>query len=632
MLLAVVLFAPWCAPACATEQINDFHSDITVHRDGSMDVVETIDVVCEQDQIKHGIYRDFPTTYKDNDGSDYVVGFDIRSVGMDGSASPYHTERRSNGVRIYIGDRNSYVSAGRHEYAIAYTTDRQLGFFGDRDELYWNVTGNGWMFPIQNASARITLPAGIRPDSVRTDGWTGPQGATNKDLKSRISPSGIEFSTTAPLGSYEGLTILVSWPKGFVDRSARTVGPSWLLREDRSIPILIFGLIVVLGYFTWAQRKVGIDPAKHAAVPQWEPPDGLGPGAIRYIRQMGYENKALAAALIGAAIKGCVRIDEREDGDGYTLRRLDGDMSRLTVDESAAMRYMLGSANSTSLTCYGTRKLYVASQQFRKLLESKYRKGNFSTNAGYAAVGIVLSVLTIAASTWTGVLHSAISVEGGIGLMFLWGFCLLASLVTKRVRAARFSERAAARAGGMLLFALLWSLPAITIIRAFAASLPIPLIIGALALALTDYIFCRLLKAYTVSGRALMDRIDGFRLYIKTAEGDQLNEIDSPNGNVGRFEKLLPYAIALDVTQQWSERFAEVFAQDSYNYEPDWYHGQALQQFHGAGIGSSIAAMSSFGDAFSSAISSSSSHPGSSSGGSGGSSGGGGGGGGGGGW
>ena len=47
---------------------------------------------------------------------------------------------------------------GQHRYEITYRTTRQIGFFAEYDELYWNVTGNGWTFPIERG-ARDDPPA-----------------------------------------------------------------------------------------------------------------------------------------------------------------------------------------------------------------------------------------------------------------------------------------------------------------------------------------------------------------------------------------------------------------------------------------------------------------------------------------
>ena len=50
---------------------------------------------------------------------------------------------------------------GEHTYELVYRTDRQMGYFADHDELYWNVTGNGWDFPIDRVTARVELPPAI---------------------------------------------------------------------------------------------------------------------------------------------------------------------------------------------------------------------------------------------------------------------------------------------------------------------------------------------------------------------------------------------------------------------------------------------------------------------------------------
>ncbi len=57
-----------------------------------MQVLETIVVESAGVDIVHGIYRDFPTRYRDRAGNRYSVLFDIVSVRRDGNAEPYHTE------------------------------------------------------------------------------------------------------------------------------------------------------------------------------------------------------------------------------------------------------------------------------------------------------------------------------------------------------------------------------------------------------------------------------------------------------------------------------------------------------------------------------------------------------------
>jgi hypothetical protein len=182
LLFALLLLFCFTLPAAAAERILDYHSDITVTRNGDLDVTEIIRVQAEGYKIRHGIYRDFPTRYArpvslpsfvpvelrrfigqltGDLGPSREVGFKILGVTRDGQPEPYHTKSLSNGVRIYIGSRSTNVTPGVHTYRIRYRTDRQLGFFKDHDELYWNVTGTGWDFPIDHASATVHLPGGI---------------------------------------------------------------------------------------------------------------------------------------------------------------------------------------------------------------------------------------------------------------------------------------------------------------------------------------------------------------------------------------------------------------------------------------------------------------------------------------
>src|SRR5215469_14820773 len=145
LMALALLVRPGCAWPAAdlSEHILDFHSDITLREDGSMLVRETITVNSRGTAIRHGIYRDYPTRYQDRLRNHYVVGFELLSAERDGQPEISRVADQSNGKRIYLGDANAMLPPGHHTYVIAYATSRQLGFFSDHDEMYWNVTGNG---------------------------------------------------------------------------------------------------------------------------------------------------------------------------------------------------------------------------------------------------------------------------------------------------------------------------------------------------------------------------------------------------------------------------------------------------------------------------------------------------------
>ena len=142
-------------------------------------------------------------------------------------------------------------------------------------------------------------------------------------------------------------------------------------------------------------------------------------------------------------------------------------------------------------------------------------------------------------------------------------------------------------------------------------------------------LFAKLLKAYTPEGRKMRDSIEGFHMFLATADEQRFDTMNPPKKSLELYEKYLPFAIALDCEVEWGNKFEEIIKTAELDNSAVSSFSYSSRSFH-KNMGSSFAA--SFGGA----ISSASTPPSSSSGGGssfgGGSSGGGGGGGGGGGW
>src|SRR5690606_4933130 len=209
-LLAALLLVLACGAAetRAAEEILGFESHIEVRSDGTLVVTETIAVRAEGHEIRRGIYRDIPTVRYDQSGLRHTAGLTVIDVLRDGRPTPWHSERQGDGIRIYIGEESTWLDPGRYTYTIRYETTRQLGHFDDFDELYWNVTGNFWSFPIRRAVARVDLPAGA--EVLRHAAYTGGFGGRGTDWRaSEGLAHDIVFETTRPLGAREGLPIAV---------------------------------------------------------------------------------------------------------------------------------------------------------------------------------------------------------------------------------------------------------------------------------------------------------------------------------------------------------------------------------------------------------------------------------------
>ena len=551
-------------PGAADERILRYDSDVVIHATGELTVTEEIRVRAEGNEIQRGIYREFPTRYKDRLGNHYVVDFTVMSVLRDGAAEPWHTKNMRNGLRLYIGDSDRFLTPGEYTYQIRFSSNRQVGFFPDHDELWWNATGNGWAFPIDAASARIRLPFNVPAADLGLSAYTGffestENAATTLVIDSRT----VAFTATRPLEPFEGLSVVVEWPKGLMAEPDQAQKVRWFLRDNGAAIVLLVGLVFSLAWYAWAWLRAGRDPAKGVIIPRFKPPTGLSPAASRFVLDMSYDQKSFTAAIISLAVKGCITIEE--SGKEFTLKSLPGHgKAELTDGEAGVLQALLPHhPGSIRMDDKNYQKFQEAGTALRKALKDEYQGRMFHLNTLYLAPPLVVTILT-------GLL--ALAFKGGPITWLVWAFLSV----------------------------------------------------------LMHGFFIWLMRAPTTAGRLIMDEIEGFKMYLDTAEQDRLDRMRSPALTPEVFESFLPYAYALGVENHWCERFARELPeemQQQSGYQPAWYAGN----FHG------MNAINHLGDNFSSslstAISSASSPPGSSSGGGGGGfSGGGGGGGGGGGW
>lgn len=625
--------------ALGPERILAFASDIVIAPNGDYDVTETIRIVSTGDQIKRGIQRDFPTSYRNGLGQRTRVSFDVLAVSRDGRPERYELLDASNGIRVRIGEAETMLPPGEHVYVIRYRTNRQLGRHDGFDEIYWNVTGNGWVFPIDMAEARITLPTQARFGNRAV--YTGPDGstATNAEVVEE-RPGFIHFRTTAPLGSYSGLTVAAAFPKGVVAPPGVGRQLRWWLADWGPLVVGLASLAGLFVYFFYAWLRAGKGPRRGTIVPIFSPPDGLSAAACRYIARMGSDNRGFTAAIIDLAVRGHIGITREDRGwfakDRTTLDRRGGG-SPLQAPETAMRDALLPTIGSKiELKQDNHTTLQEARSTLDKGLEDAYQGQIFNKNSGWAVAGLLAIPAAVLLVTMMAILLNIGETAGGIAkLPLIGGVALLIAWGCRRLARAKMGcfftvlgwiiGVLAVMTAGFMTFA---SVVAAVSIGAWAVLLPLL----ALPLAISAFWW---MYAPTVEGRAVMDRIEGFRHYLGITEEDRLETLHPPEKTPELFERYLPYAIALDVENRWSEKFATVLAAAAVagtTHAAAWYSGQGNLWDDPDGFASNV------GSALTSTISSAATSPSSSSSGGssgssgGGSSGGGGGGGGGGGW
>jgi uncharacterized membrane protein YgcG len=565
--LAAVCFAQ---AAHAQERIQSYNSQIDIRTDGSIDVTEEIKVHAEGNQIRRGIYRDFPTRYQDRAGNRVSVALEVLGVDRNGVTEPWFTEKMTNGVRINTGNDSFLPVPADYTYTIRYRTTRQLGFFSDHDELYWNAIGTGWVFPIESSTVVVRLPSPVPVENLHAEGYTGPQGAKGQAYVAEIPEPGVaRYSLTEPLAPYEGFTIVLSFPKRIVHQPTRAERAGWLLSDNRGVLVALAGVILMLVYMVHQWQLVGRDPPKGIIIARYEPHPGQTPAGLRFMEKMGYDMRCFTGDILALAVAGRLRIHKEDHffKDSWSLERLEGSPSTTVSPAQQTLLAGLFPGGEDTLELKNTNASIVSAArgEHQKVLDAEYQPAYFKRNSGIVAKAFLIALIMGIA---------AFVSSGGFGIPFIIGL-MVVSVVSLMV-------------------------------------------------------FARLIKAPTLAGRALLDEIEGLKLYMKVAEKQELASMrgpDEPVLDAKRYEALLPYAVALEVEDAWTAKFtaaAGAAAAAEAANKMGWYAGR--------GPISNLGSFSNeIGSSLSSTISSAATPPGSSSGGGGGGSTGGGGGGGGGG-
>src|SRR5271167_763036 len=420
LALALLLFG---APAvhAQTERILDFVSDVQLQPDSSLDVTETIRFEVLGTQIRHGINRDFPTDYRGRWGSRSTTGFVLEDVRLDGDAVSTQLSRLDNGVRIRIGDPDQLVPPGIHTYTIRYLTWWQVSFRSDRDGLDWNVTGNGWTWPIDRAELRLRGPEGLVWDNVRL--FTGPPGSRAEDaLIIAQAPGFLDAVTTGPLSLHEGLTVAAFFPKGVLQQPSQLQVVAHWIGDNLALFPSFLGVVGIGFYVGWLFLYGAARPP-FVIVPQFAPPSGFSPAMVGYLEDERLSDRSFSAGIVGLAVARHLKLVH---GDGiYQLVRQQG--GQPVTDLETRFEVALFQAGD---------ELSISATNHNRIAGARTALGNFLRSAVMPALLYkeprnVRPALAIAAATIV-LTVAALAIEFGAfagALAILIGFAIVGALL-----------------------------------------------------------------------------------------------------------------------------------------------------------------------------------------------------------
>jgi hypothetical protein len=511
--LWLFLFLAW-TPAAAQRSlaIERFDAVINVQSDAAIEVTETI--VARFTGSWNGIYRSIPVKYRTAQGFNWTLGLHLEGA-TDESGRSLRVE--ANRERHYVKYKIWVPGAqdATHTVVLRYRATNGLRFFEDHDELYWNVTGDEWDVPLGAASARIELPAGA--EGIRAVSFNGVYGSTAQDAAVKITGKTVSVSMPHALGFHEGLTAVVGWTKGVVTEPTTLDRAGGLLRSNW--PLTIPFPVLLLAFGAWRRR--GRDPRRRPIAVQYEPPTGLSPGEAGTLLDNSVDMRDVTATLVDLAVRGYVRIEERDDrklfgligSRDYVLHRLDppAGAAPLAPHEQRVLDGVFREHGSSVELSQLENEFYTALPGIRTSLFNKllargcYHARPDKVRSRWMSGGVVAGILI-----------------AGVGIRI---------------------------ADSVLLT-------------------PVPFIVAGALVGLILVAFGAVMPARTEVGVRTLEQILGFAEFLRRVDSERYKEVIL--GKPELFDRYLPYAMAFGVEKKWANAFEGIYTQS-----PAWYVGSS---------------------------------------------------------
>lgn len=583
--------------------IRDYRAEVVVNRDGTVDVTETLRVRFEGSW--NGIYRDISLQHQTGQGRRAKLDIDDITV-TDQSGFPLEFWReKPNGWTRRVRVRVPGAADAERTVVIHYRVNNGVRFFfpgdagGEHDELYWNVTGNEWDFPIQHVFTRLVLPDGVYP--VQEAAYTGIAGSRTDDATVRASANTVTAEVTRTLEPREGLTLAVAWPAGALPRPSEAE-----VRAERALtywPIALpFLALLLMGRHWW---RHGRDPGERAITVVYEPPEGMTPAEIGTLVDNSADLSDITSTLVDLAVRGYVGIEEVEEKHLLGLMKSTDWAFHLLTDATDGLQphersfldaLFAGAANGPAW--------------------SDVRRSHAMQGAAAGGVAGGWSATGTPSPVQPEVRLSALKNRFYRSLPGIRS-AIFSRLIERGYYLKRPDTVKGFWSGGGIFLAMLMGAGASRIGDAGWSWVdPLTFGIAGAACGVIVFVFGLQMAARTEKGARAREAALGFGEFLEKVESDRYRRmITSPE----LFERYLPHAMAFGVASRWARAF-----EDLYHEPPGWYAGSG---YHSFSVSSFSAQMSGMSSSAATAMSSSPSGSGG-----GGSSGGGSGGGGGGGW
>ncbi|HHT0278797.1 TPA: DUF2207 domain-containing protein [Klebsiella oxytoca] len=563
----------------AYEHILSFDSRARFSPNGSMAIEENIKVLALGKEIRRGILRTLPLTWNRQDGKIFRVDYTIESVSRDGISEPFSLDEAAKSLTVRIGSGEKILKPGIYHYRIHYQISNHFSRFPQWDELYWNVTGNDWAWPISKASFSLTLPdsaanlnAGAKDARLRSiDVYTGIAGA--KEHNATILPDG-SVRTLRPLAKGEGLTVVYTWPREILACAPAPEAASplvHLLFPNLKTWVIWLPLLFMLVYYLlwWRKNVTQAGLRMPPVVPLFSLPASMSPGHLRFITRRKYDDVAFSSDLLALVAKRGMTLTSDKNPSRSPWRLNSGIKQRLTrLPVEGNRRLNRDDLQLLSTLFKGKQKNIDLSKAHQRSVQSARKRQETRCEEQRAKLFrkwgqplrrcIYIALLVpVACGLWVNAEAALLTIPAAV-FMLIGGSLLAFFLRFLCHPREMWRDWGPAPVLFCASFGILAMLGGSNFLLGMLPITQLPAgYIGALLMAFALCVFVGWkTPRYTQRGLDELAVAKGLKLYLGTAEKNRYQIIYPPAQMISHFEELLPVALALGVGKTWANTFA----------------------------------------------------------------------------
>ena len=513
-----------------SEKIRNYEVTVQINKNGTLTVNEVIDYQFGE-EFKHGIYRDIPLRSK-------RFGFDVHKsfikmnwIKRDGKDEEYTKNHFYEGIRYRIGSETELVNLYRTESRYELNYDIYNAVF-EKDgiyQVYYNAIGQFWNVPIEQASVIIRFPDGqkIKKNEIeKLEVYTGSYGEKGENYDILENDEEIHISTKE-LEAKNGLTFMLNLK---TDKISPTLADKLKIvyLSNPAIIILPFLLLFLTIYSIVTWKFFGKDPQGKSVIPEFNLPKDISPMFAAYINGERDTVEILNAGIFTLLAKGFI-VANRVNGEikyNKEYKTVYTQETELAEEE----RMLLDALSSEKNNIFGGEKrIYNKANSIIEILKDKYHKIIYKNNGSF------LVPFYCAAPVFIIFIFSQTNFE------FFNPFIILYILITL----GSFFHRIWITVSKKLLIGLI-----IIAILGVSFYQGIEIFVFVAYFVILFITYSKLIGKYTNEGLRKKEYLKGMKMYIKTAEENQIRKFDNVKELIEYFNGILPFAVALGVKNE----------------------------------------------------------------------------------